>query len=97
MRPSNLLTGSPTPPPFPVGINTGVCIHILCNGGGIGGLRQINTCRQVPLLVNLKKSGQLGFGVFIDIWSMFLGILIMSAIELNPNRQSEYVLLQGRQ
>ncbi len=27
-----------------------------------GGLRQINTCRQVPLL--------LGFGVFIDIWSI---------------------------
>jgi hypothetical protein len=32
----------------------------------MGGLRQINTCRQVTLLVNL------GFGVFIDIWSMAL-------------------------
>jgi hypothetical protein len=41
------------------------------NGGWrewIGGLRQINTCRQVPLQVN-KKSRHLGFGVFIDIWS----------------------------
>ncbi len=36
-----------------------------------GGLRQINTCRQVPLLVNIfKKNRHLGFGVFMDIWSM---------------------------
>ncbi len=37
-------------------------------GEVIGGLRQINTCRQVPqvpILVN--------FGVFIDIWSMARG------------------------
>ncbi len=36
------------------------------------GLRQINTCRQVPLLYRsiVKKSRHLGFGVFIDIWSM---------------------------
>jgi hypothetical protein len=29
-----------------------------------GGLRQINTCRQVPLLVNFKKSRHLGFESF---------------------------------
>jgi hypothetical protein len=40
----------------------------VCNGGGgIEGRRQINTCRQVPLLVNFLKSRHLGFGVFIDI------------------------------
>jgi hypothetical protein len=50
----------PPPSPFPF-VNkyrpTGVCIHTVCNGeaggggGRIRGLRQINTCRQVPLLV----------------------------------------------
>jgi hypothetical protein len=49
------------------------CIHTVCNRGeGIGDLWQINTCRRVPLLVNFKKSRHLGFGVFIDIWSMAL-------------------------
>ncbi len=42
----------PLPPPFPEWISTGVCIHTVCNRGGgdgvIGGLRQRNTCRQVP-------------------------------------------------
>ncbi len=54
-------------PPSPVCISTGVCIHTVCNGGGgrNGGLRQINTCRQVPLLVIF-----LGYCVFVDIWSM---------------------------
>ncbi len=38
------------PPPFPVWIST--CIQTVCNRGarGSGGLRQINTCCQVPLL-----------------------------------------------
>jgi hypothetical protein len=36
-----------------------------------GGLRQINTGRQVPLYRSIfKKSGHLGFSVFIVIWSM---------------------------
>ncbi len=40
------------PPLFPVWIRTGVPVFIQCvTGGGIGGLRQINTCCQVPLLV----------------------------------------------
>jgi hypothetical protein len=43
------------PSPLPcVNKNRGTCIHTVCNsltGDGIGGLRQINTCRQVPLLV----------------------------------------------
>jgi hypothetical protein len=34
-------------------------------------LRQINICCRVPLLVNL------GFGVFIDIWSMYCIALII--------------------
>ncbi len=43
----------PLLPSFPVWISTGVCIHTVCNrGGGIGGLRQINTCRKAYLLVN---------------------------------------------
>jgi hypothetical protein len=57
---------------YPVLIST--CIHTVCNEGGgegIGGLRQINTCRSVPLLGQfLRKAEHLGFGVFIDIWSM---------------------------
>ncbi len=36
-------------------------------GGDGGGFRQINTCLQVPLLVNFQEKP---FGVFIDIWSM---------------------------
>ncbi len=36
----------------------------------MGGLRQINTCRQVPLLVNFLEKLTLGFGVFVVIWSM---------------------------
>ncbi len=52
-----LLVDLPPPPPpaILVWISTGVRIHTVCNRGvgeGIGGLRQINTCRQVPLLVN---------------------------------------------
>ncbi len=43
-RPSNLI-GSPTPPP-PTS---------LCEKQGIEGLRQINTCRKVPLLVNFLR------------------------------------------
>jgi hypothetical protein len=39
-------------------------------GGEIGGLRQINTWRQVPLLEIFKKNRHLGFGVFIDIWAL---------------------------
>ncbi len=61
--------------PFPVWI----CIlyTTMCKvGGGVWGhrrregVRQINTCRQVPLLVNFKENRHLGFGVFIYIWSM---------------------------
>ncbi len=48
----------------------GTCIHTVCNGEGggedIGSLRQINTCTGKIF----KKSRHLGFGVFIDIWSM---------------------------
>jgi hypothetical protein len=59
------------PPPFPLPrVN-----QKLRRGGG---LRQINTCRQVHLLVNFKKSRQLGFGVFIDIWSIIWGTLVVS-------------------
>ncbi len=62
----------PYPPPFPVWISTRVCIHTVCKGGGIGGLRQINTCRQVLYLYwsILKKMRHLGFRDFIDIWSL---------------------------
>jgi hypothetical protein len=54
----------------------GVYVFIQCvrGGGGIGGLRQINTCRQVPILVNLNTNLYLGFNVFIDISSMQYGI-----------------------
>jgi hypothetical protein len=36
----------------------------------VGGLKQTNTCRQVPVQVIFKKSLHLGFGVFLVIWSM---------------------------
>ncbi len=50
----------PTIPPFPVWISTGVSIQTVCKRGeGIGGLRQINTCRQVPLLVNLLRKADI--------------------------------------
>ncbi len=43
---------------FPLWIIKGVHVFIQCvtGGGEIGGLRQKNTCRQVPLLIILKKS-----------------------------------------
>ncbi len=101
------------PPPLPVWISTGKCIHAVYNGEGRGsgcvegiystgvictlytvyltrfrtykfalppqteprrggGLRQINTCRQVPVCRSIfKKRRHLGFGVFLDIWPMF--------------------------
>ncbi len=34
--PSNLLTGSPPPPPLPVWIRIGLCIYSVCNWGGRG-------------------------------------------------------------
>ncbi len=40
------------------------------NNNRRGGVRQINTFRQIPLQFNLKKRRPLGFGVFIAIWSM---------------------------
>jgi hypothetical protein len=44
----------------------GTCIHTVCNKReGIGGLRQINTYHQVPLLVNFFEKPTLRFGVFI--------------------------------
>jgi hypothetical protein len=52
---------SPSPPKF-----KSTCIHTVCNRrDGIGGLRQINTCRQVPLLVNFFEKPIFRFGVFI--------------------------------
>jgi hypothetical protein len=48
-RPSNLLTGSPTPPPPPF-VNTYrrvYCIHTVCNGGG-GADRGSQTDKHVP-------------------------------------------------
>ncbi len=36
---------------------------------GEGGLRQINSCRQVLCRSTFKKRRHLGFGVFIVIWS----------------------------
>jgi hypothetical protein len=55
LAPPNLLTGSPTPPPPPC---EGICVHTVCNGG-IRGLRHINTCRQVPLLVNFLRKADI--------------------------------------
>ncbi len=50
-RPFNLLTGSPTPPSFPcLNKYKGMYyVFIQCVTGGIVGLRQLNTCCQVPL------------------------------------------------
>jgi hypothetical protein len=48
-------------------------IHTVCNrgeGGGIGGLRQKTPAAKYLYLSIFKKSRQLGFGVFIDFWSM---------------------------
>jgi hypothetical protein len=50
-RPSNLLTGSPTPPPHPPE-PTKLLYNPKQKPRRGGGLRQINTCRQVTLLVN---------------------------------------------
>jgi hypothetical protein len=75
--------------PFPVWISTGyVLIQFVTGGEGIEGLRQINTCRQVPLLVNFKKSRHLMFGVFMDFWSMHKtdNILILEGPEISSGR-----------
>ncbi len=51
--PSNLLTGSTSPPsPLPCVNKYTVYTYTMCKGGGrygVLGLRQINTCRKVPL------------------------------------------------
>jgi hypothetical protein len=55
--PSNLLSSSTLPPPpFPMWIS-GLYTRIQCVRGGYGiiGLRQINTCRKVPLQVNFFR------------------------------------------
>ncbi len=55
-----------------------------------GGLRQIHTCRQVPLqVIFLKKSRHLGFGVFKVIFSMLTGRKWWALI---PYRVSTYFL-----
>ncbi len=71
-RPSNLLTGSSTPPPSPVNKYKSTCIHTMCSRGG--GDRGPET-EKIPAAKYLyrsifKKSRHLGFGVFIDIWPM---------------------------
>jgi hypothetical protein len=38
-----------------------------------GGLRQINSFRQIPLQVNFLKRRPLGFHIFLVIWSMSWG------------------------
>ncbi len=48
--PSNLLSRSTLPSPFPVLINI---LYTRKGGGGIRGLRQIYTCRKAPLQVNI--------------------------------------------
>ncbi len=56
--PSPLLSGS-TLPPLPCVNKYTVFRYTVCKGGGCGygvqGLRQINTCRKVPLLVNFIR------------------------------------------
>ncbi len=57
------------------------------------GLSQINSCRQVPLLVTLK-SRHLGFGVFIlvDIWSMPSPYRIPPTRPLWPEKAAWYLI-----
>jgi hypothetical protein len=69
----SLVHVNPLPPPFPVWISTGVCIHTVCNGGG--GRGSGSSDRYTPVAKYLywsifKKSRRLGFGVFLDIWSI---------------------------
>ncbi len=57
---------------FPVWIITVVHVFIqwVTWGGWIGGLRQINTCRQVPLLVNLIEKPKFRVWWIFSQWSM---------------------------
>jgi hypothetical protein len=51
LRPSNLLTGSPTYPPSAlpcVSVSTGVCIHTVCSGRGKGEDRRPHTDKHLP-------------------------------------------------
>ncbi len=69
-RLSNLLTGSSTPlPPFPVRISTGAYVF---NGwvGGSGASVKYTPAAKYLYWSIFKKSRHLGFGIFIDIWSM---------------------------
>ncbi len=52
---SNFLSGSTLPPPFPVWIS--IHVYSVCGGDGDGvlDLRQINTCRKVPLQVHFFR------------------------------------------
>ncbi len=84
-RPSNLLTGSsaPAPPPLPcVNKYRGTCFHTVCNGGGwIGGLRQINTCRQVPLLVSFLKK------LTFRVWCLYRYLVNGLCVHYRPSPQ----------
>ncbi len=57
------------PPPLPcVNKNRGTCIHTVCNRGWD---RETQIDKHLPpSTLSFKKSRHLGFGVFIDIWSM---------------------------
>ncbi len=54
LLPSNLLSGSTLSPLICVYKYT-AHTHTVCKGGGVWGLRQINTCRKVPLQVILLE------------------------------------------
>ncbi len=73
VRPCNLLTGSPTPPPHTVWISTGVSIHTVCNGEGLdqsGASYRLTPAAKYLYWSIFKKSRHFAFGVFIYIWSM---------------------------
>ncbi len=53
-----------------------ILIQCVTRGGGVelGGLGQINTCRQVPLRVNFYEKPTIRvFGVFLDIYEGYGG------------------------
>ncbi len=72
-HPSNLLTLLIYPPPPLPCVNKyrGTCIHTVCDRGGWSGPQADKHLPPSTLTDSIfKKSRHLGFGVFIDIWSM---------------------------
>jgi hypothetical protein len=74
LGPSNLLTGPPTPK-YRGMYSYQSLLHTVCNGGGGSRVSDRYTpAAKYHYWPIFKKSRHLGFGIFIDIWSMVMTI-----------------------